>query len=133
MRFYAPPPAIFNRGHIVSPLSVRRARPPVLFVPSVSMKNGFRAIAFEKINVLDSYFIHRHISIKYRSNSIQGKIHQIWDLWPFPTWKNGFRSIPFEKISVLNSYFIHRYTNTKYWSSSIKGKNPPIIMVMTLS
>ena len=38
-------PAIFNRGHIVLPLSVR---PSVL---SVHNKNGFRLISFEKISV----------------------------------------------------------------------------------
>ena len=31
------------------------------------MKNGFRAISFEYIGVLDSYFMHRYIIIKYRS------------------------------------------------------------------
>ena len=34
-------------------------------------KNGFRAISFEFIGVLDSYFIHRYIIIKYRSSSIK--------------------------------------------------------------
>ena len=38
--------------------------------PLISMKNGFRAISFEYIGVLDSYFIHRYIIIKYRSSSI---------------------------------------------------------------
>ena len=47
------------------------------------MKNGFRAISFEYSNVLDSYFIHRYIIIKYRSSSITGKIHQLLsELWP---------------------------------------------------
>ena len=46
------------------------------------MKNGFRAISFEYSNVLDSYFIHRYIIIKYRSSSIMGKIHQLSsELW----------------------------------------------------
>ena len=35
------------------------------------MKNGFRAISVEYIGVLDSYFIHRYIIIKYRSSSIK--------------------------------------------------------------
>ena len=39
------------------------------------MKNGFRAISFENIGVLDSYFIHRYVIIKYRSSSIMDKIH----------------------------------------------------------
>ena len=48
------------------------------------MKNGFRAISFENIGVLDSYFIHRYIIIKYRSSSIMDKIHQLLsELWPF--------------------------------------------------
>ena len=47
------------------------------------MKNGFRAISFEYIGVLDSYFIHRYVIIKYRSISIMDKIYQLLDLWPF--------------------------------------------------
>ena len=46
-------------------------------------KNGFRAISFEYIGVLDSDFIHRYIMIKYRSSSIKDKIHRILsELWP---------------------------------------------------
>ena len=72
--FYAP--AIYNGGHIASPLSVR---PYVIRVMALDlrMKNGFRAISFEYIDVLDSYFIYRYIIIKYRSSSIMGKIHQL--------------------------------------------------------
>ena len=48
------------------------------------MKNGFRAISFEYLGVLDSYFIHRYIIIKYRSSSITDKIHRLLSkLWPF--------------------------------------------------
>ena len=73
-----PPPFIMGRGHIASPLSVR---------PSVhtsrTYENGFRAISFENIGVLDSYFIHRYVIIKYRSSSIMDKIHQLLsELWP---------------------------------------------------
>ena len=64
-------PAIFIWGHIVSPLSVCPSGRPMC------MKNGFRPISFEKISVLDSYFIHR--LIKYRSSSIEGKNHYL--LW----------------------------------------------------
>ena len=47
------------------------------------MKNGFRAKSFEYSDVLDSYFIHRYIIIKYRSSSITDKIHQLLsELWP---------------------------------------------------
>ena len=47
------------------------------------MKNGFQAISFEYSDVLDSYFMHRHIIIKYRSSSITNKIHQLLsELWP---------------------------------------------------
>ena len=42
------------------------------------MKNGFRAISFEYIGVLDSYFIHRYIIIKYRSSLIMDKIHNYY-------------------------------------------------------
>ena len=46
-------------------------------------KNGFWAISFEIISVLDSYFIHRYIIIKYMSSSIKDKIYQLLpELWP---------------------------------------------------
>ena len=52
------------------------------------MKNGFRAISFEYIGVLDSYFIHRYIIIKYMSSSIMDKIHRfLSELWPFVRWQ----------------------------------------------
>ena len=38
--------------------------------PFSTLKNGFRSITFEKITELDSYFIYKHIIIKYRSSSI---------------------------------------------------------------
>ena len=47
--------------------------PPIIIrvmALDLDMKNGFRAISFEYIGVLDSYFIHRYIIIKYRSSSI---------------------------------------------------------------
>ena len=48
------------------------------------MKNGFRAISLEYVGVLDSYFIHRYVIIKYRSSSIMDKIHLLLlELWPF--------------------------------------------------
>ena len=48
------------------------------------MKNGFRAISFEYIGVMDSYFIHRYVIIKYRSSLITDKIHRLLlELWPF--------------------------------------------------
>ena len=62
--------------HIVSPLSVRTSVPFVRpSTPSVR-KNGFRSISFEKIGVLNSYFIHRYIIIKCRYKPIEGKIQQ---------------------------------------------------------
>ena len=54
--------------NIVSPLSVcMSVHPSVLSLP---MKNGFRSISFEKVSVLDSYFIQRYIIIKYGSRTI---------------------------------------------------------------
>ena len=48
------------------------------------MKNGFWAMSFENVGVLDSYFIHRYVIIKYRSSSIMDKIHLLLvELWPF--------------------------------------------------
>ena len=83
--FFMLPPFIMGGGggHIASPLSVctyirtsRRSCP-------LRTKNGFRAISFENIGVLDSYFIHRYIIIKYRSSLIMDKILQLLSvLWP---------------------------------------------------
>ena len=60
--------------------------PPIIIrvmALDLRMKNGFRAISFEYSDVLDSYFIHRYIIIKYRSSTITGKIHQLLsELWP---------------------------------------------------
>ena len=48
------------------------------------MKNGFLVISFEYVCVLDSYFIHSYVIIKYRSSSITDKIHRLFlELWPF--------------------------------------------------
>ena len=88
------------------------------------MKNGFWAISFEYIGVLDSYFIHRYMVIKYRSRSIRGQNPPITirvmalDLGT----NNGFRAISFEYIGELDSYFIHRYIIIKYRPSSITDK-----------
>ena len=58
--------------------------------PYVPYKNGFCSIPFEKISVLDSYFIHRYIIIKCRSFDL-GKIHQLlWELWPFFNFEKWF-------------------------------------------
>ena len=82
--FYAP--VIYNEGggHISSPLSVRPyVRTYIRTSRPVSTKNGFRAISFEDIGVLDSDFIHRYIIIKYRSSLITDKIHRLLsELWP---------------------------------------------------
>ena len=60
--FFMPPPfSVGGEGHIVSPLSVPQ--------PVRPYKNGFRSLSFEKISVLDSYFMHRYIIIKCRSSS----------------------------------------------------------------
>ena len=85
--FYAP--AIYNGGgggaysitlvrtYIRTYICTSRTSCPV------RTKNGFRAISFENTDVLDSYFIHRYIIIKYRSSSIMDKIHQLLsELWP---------------------------------------------------
>ena len=46
-------------------------------VHPVCTKNGFRTISFENIGVLDSYFIHRYIIIKYRLSLITDKIKRL--------------------------------------------------------
>ena len=74
-----PPPFIMGGGHIASPLSVGM----YVHVRLVRTKNGFRAISFEYIGVLDSYFIYMYIIIKYRSSLITDKIHSLLsELWP---------------------------------------------------
>ena len=58
------------------------------------MKNGLRAISFEDVGVLDSYFIHRYEIINYRSSSIMDKIHlSLLELWPFVNDKALFMRI----------------------------------------
>ena len=80
-QFVMPPPFIMGGGHIASPLSVRPYVRP--YIRPVRTKNGFRAISFEYIGVLDSYFIQRYIIMKYRSSSITDKIHRLLsDLCP---------------------------------------------------
>ena len=50
---------------------------------SRTYEKSFRAISFKYIGVLDSYFIHRYIIIKYRSSWITDKIHRLLsELWP---------------------------------------------------
>ena len=70
--FVMPPPFSMGSGgeycNIVSPLSVCMS--VHLSVLSLPTKNGFPSISFEKVCVLDLYFIQRHIIIEYRSNLI---------------------------------------------------------------
>ena len=88
------------------------------YVPNI----GFRSLSFEKISLLDSYFIHRSI-IRYMSSSNQ--VHYYCEsCGPFSTivlGKNGFRLLSFERISLLDSYFIHGYIIIKYRPSSNLG------------
>ena len=89
----------------------------------MASKNGFLSISFEKISVLDSYFIHRYIIINIGQVQFRVKSTNYYVSYgPFLTSKIVLRSISFEKISVLDSYFINRYIIIKYWSSSILGK-----------
>ena len=67
--------------------------------PDLGTKNGFRAISFEYIGEMDSYFIHRYIIIKYRSSLITDKINQLISEL---CMKNGFRAISFEYVGVLD-------------------------------
>ena len=49
------------------------------------MENSFFVISFENIDVLDSYFIHRYIIIKYmyRPSLMKDKIYLLLtELWP---------------------------------------------------
>ena len=108
---------IFNGGHIASPLSVRTSG-------LIRTKNGFWAISFDYICVLDSYFIHRYIILKKQVRFDFGYNPMIiirvmaLDLRK----KNVCREISSENINLLDSYFIHRYIIITYRSSSIKDK-----------
>ena len=67
-------------NHIIQAKFDFRLNPPIInslrvMALDLRMKNGFRAISFENIGILDSYFIHWYIIIKYRSSSIMDKIH----------------------------------------------------------
>ena len=68
--------------------------PPIIIIVmalDLRVKNGFRAISFEYSYVLDSYFIHRYIIIKYGSSSIMGKIHRLSsELWPLISYQKWF-------------------------------------------
>ena len=76
-----PPPFIMGGGYSIT--LVRTYIRGTYILTSRTYENGFRAISFENIGVLDSYFIHRYIIIKYRSSSIMDKIHQLLsELWP---------------------------------------------------
>ena len=78
-QIFMPPPFIMGGGGAYNITLVRTTRTSC----PVRTKNGFRAISFENIGVLDSYFIYRYIIIKYRSGSIMDKIHQLLsELWP---------------------------------------------------
>ena len=61
--YYAPPRHLKMGEYIVSPLSV----------PTYVQNIGFSSLSFEKFSLLDSYFIHEYIIIKYRSSSNLGK------------------------------------------------------------
>ena len=75
-----------------------------------TLKNGFRAISFAKISVLDSNYVHRYIIIKCSQVRFRVKSTNYFGSYgPFSILKNGFHSITFERISVLDSYFVHEY------------------------
>ena len=77
------------------------------------MKNGFRAISFEYVGVLYSYFIHRYVIIKYRSSSITDKIHRLFlELWPFVNdnailmriWQKRGHPCPMDTFLVIYAF-----------------------------
>ena len=78
----------------------------------VHTKNSFRVISVDIIGALDSYFIHRYIIIKYRSNSIKDKIHRsLSELWPLNSVRKWFLGDTFSRYIII-----------KYRSSPIKDK-----------
>ena len=116
-----PPPFIMGGGAY----SITLVRTSVrTYVRPVRTKNGFRAISFEYIGVLDSYFIpqvyNHKIQVKFDYGQNPPIIIRVMAL-DLGT-KNGFRAISFEYIGELDSYFIRRYIIIKYRSSSITDK-----------
>ena len=111
--------------------------PPIIIrvmALDLRMKNGFRGISFENSYVLDSYFIHRYIIIKYRSSSITGKIHQLSsELWPL-IWVRKMVSGRFFWIHWWNGFIFHTQVyNHKIQVKFDYGQNQPIIIrVMAL-
>ena len=101
-------------------------------------KTGFRSLSFESIGVLNSYFIHRYIIIKYRSSSMFGKIRQLlWELWPFfdfISYNNGVRLLVFEKLLVSGLFLLEscmasisaiRYRISSHISHDTPTSKPP--------
>ena len=81
--FFMPPPFIMGGAYSITLVRTSVHTYVRTYVRPVRTKNGFRAISYEYIGVLDSYFIHRYIIIKYRSSSITDKIHRLFsELWP---------------------------------------------------
>ena len=78
LKFLCPPPFLMGGGgHIASLLSICMYVCTYVRLYIHITNNGFRLISFENIGVLDSYFIHRYIIMKYRSSTIKDKIHQL--------------------------------------------------------
>ena len=105
--FLCPPPRHLKwgggGGHIVSPLSVRT------YVPYVH-NIGFRSLCFERINLLDSYVIHKYIIIKYRSSSNLCKIHPLlWELWPLFNYIVWLKMVSIHYLLKRLVYWIHTF------------------------
>ena len=88
----------------------------------ICLKNVFRAISFEIIDVLDSYFIHRYIIIKYRSSSIKNLLFFVRVMALDLCKKNGFQVISFEYIALLDLCSNNQYIIIKHRSSLIKDQ-----------
>ena len=114
-----------------------RQNPPIIIrvmALDLWMRNGFRAISFEYIDVFDSYFIHRYIIIKYRLSSIMGKIHQLLsELWPLISVWKWFPGDIFWIHWWIRFIFHTQVYNHKTQVKFDYGQNPPIIIrVMAL-
>ena len=70
---------------------------------------GFRSLSFEKISILDSYFIHRYIIIKYRSTLNLGKIRLFFV---------GVMA-PLQLYCLVKKVSIHYYLKTLVYSIHI--------------
>ena len=104
-----------QRGYCITPvctyihLSIHMSHPNLCTShPYVQKMVSIPHLLKRLVSVLDSYFIHWYMIIKYTSSWLP---HYCGSYGPFSTSKNDFHLISSEMISILDSYFF--YTGIK--------------------